>query len=80
MIPFEVLTLTGGKLEEMFVEKGFAREGVYILGYCNSVQGYLLVILSYSFPAMLPFEKNFMRRVPNTSDRVVFVSACIGRD
>lgn len=40
-VPFEVLTLTGFKLEEMFVKRGFPKEAVYVLGYSNSVQGYL---------------------------------------
>ena len=41
MIPFEVLTLTGNKLEDMFVKAGFPREAVYICAYANSVEGYL---------------------------------------
>jgi len=41
MIPFEVLTLTGNKLEDMFVRAGFPREAIYICAYANSVEGYL---------------------------------------
>lgn len=40
-IPFEVLTLTGNKLEEMFAVAGFPREAIYICAYANSVEGYL---------------------------------------
>jgi hypothetical protein len=40
-IPFEVLTLTGNKLEEMFAAAGFPREAIYICAYANSVEGYL---------------------------------------
>ncbi|MBQ7320889.1 MAG: hypothetical protein IJW99_02210 [Clostridia bacterium] len=40
-VPFEVLTLTGNKLEEMFVAAGFPREAIYICAYSNSVEGYL---------------------------------------
>ena len=41
MIPFEVFTLTGNKLEEMFSNAGFPREAIYICAYANSVEGYL---------------------------------------
>lgn len=40
-IPFEVLTLTGNALEEIFVSAGFPRESIYICAYANSVEGYL---------------------------------------
>ena len=40
-IPFEVLTLTGNKLEDMFAAAGFPREAIYICAYANSVEGYL---------------------------------------
>ena len=41
LIPFEVLTLTGNKLEAMFINAGFPREAIYICAYANSVEGYL---------------------------------------
>lgn len=41
MIPFEVLTLTGNKLEEMLVNAGFPREAIFLCAYANSVEGYL---------------------------------------
>ena len=40
-VPFELLTLTGNKLEDMFVEFGFARETIYVCGYSNMTEGYL---------------------------------------
>ncbi len=40
-IPFEVLTLTGNKLEDLFADAGFPREAIYICAYANSVEGYL---------------------------------------
>ena len=40
-VPFELLTLTGNKLEEMFAAAGFARETVYVCGYSNMTEGYL---------------------------------------
>ena len=40
-VPFEMLTLTGNKLEEIFVSAGFPREAVYVCGYSNIVEGYL---------------------------------------
>ncbi len=48
-VPFELLTLTGGKLEAMFVSRGFSPERVYILGYCNSVNGYLAPVEEFEF-------------------------------
>ena len=35
-------------------------------------KGYLLVILSYSAPSMLLFEKNFIRRDPKIRETPVF--------
>lgn len=40
-VPFEMLTLTGNKLEELFVSAGFPREAIYACGYSNIVEGYL---------------------------------------
>ena len=40
-LPFEVLTLTGDKLEALLMRKGFPKEAVYICGYSNDVEGYL---------------------------------------
>ncbi len=41
MVPFELLTLTGNAIEEMFVKRGYKRDGIYIIGCANSVNGYL---------------------------------------
>lgn len=41
MVPFELLTLTGNAIEEMFVKRGYNRDGIYIIGCANSVNGYL---------------------------------------
>ena len=40
-VPFELLTLTGNKLEDIFAQAGFVREAIYICGYSNIVEGYL---------------------------------------
>lgn len=48
-IPFELLTLTGNKLEELFASKGFSRESIYICGYANSVNGYLAPVEEFEF-------------------------------
>jgi Neutral/alkaline non-lysosomal ceramidase. len=48
-VPFELLTLTGSKLEEMFTSQGFLSERVYIIGYCNSVNGYLAPVEEFEF-------------------------------
>lgn len=48
-IPFELLTLTGNKLEEMFVAAGFARETVYVCGYSNMTEGYLAPVEEFPY-------------------------------
>ena len=48
-VPFELLTLTGNKLEEMFVAAGFARETVYVCGYSNMTEGYLAPVEEFAF-------------------------------
>jgi neutral ceramidase len=49
MMPFEVLTLTGNKIEEMLCNLGFAPESVFICGYTNSVNGYLAPIEEFEY-------------------------------
>lgn len=49
LIPFEVLTLTGNKLEDMFAAAGFPREAIYICAYANSVEGYLAPVEEFAF-------------------------------
>ena len=48
-IPFELLTLTGNKLEDMFAEVGFARETIYVCGYSNMTEGYLAPVEEFEF-------------------------------
>lgn len=48
-VPFELLTLTGNKLEEMFVAAGFARETVYVCGYSNMTEGYLAPVEEFPY-------------------------------
>ena len=48
-LPFEVLTLTGNKLEDMFASLGFPRESIYICGYSNSTNGYLAPAEEFPF-------------------------------
>ena len=40
-VPFELLTLTGNKLEKMLADKGYKEECIYVCGYSNSVHAYL---------------------------------------
>ena len=40
-VPFELLTLSGNKLEEIFLKAGFPPEGIYVCGYSNITEGYL---------------------------------------
>ena len=48
-VPFELLTLTGNKLEDMFAEAGFARETIYVCGYSNMTEGYLAPVEEFEF-------------------------------
>ena len=48
-VPFELLTLTGNKLEDMFLEAGFARETIYVCGYSNMTEGYLAPVEEFEF-------------------------------
>lgn len=48
-VPFELLTLTGEKLEKLFTDAGFRPESVYICGYCNTVRGYLAPEEEFAF-------------------------------
>lgn len=48
-VPFELLTLTGNKLEDMYANAGFARETVYVCGYSNMTEGYLAPVEEFPF-------------------------------
>ncbi len=48
-VPFELLTLTGNKLEDMFAEVGFARETIYVCGYSNMTEGYLTPVEEFTY-------------------------------
>ena len=48
-VPFELLTLTGNKLENMFAEAGFARETIYVCGYSNMTEGYLAPVEEFPY-------------------------------
>ncbi len=41
MVPFELLTLPGERIEEILRRVGFPEQGIYVCGYANSVNGYL---------------------------------------
>ncbi|NLD87876.1 MAG: hypothetical protein GX633_06425 [Clostridiales bacterium] len=40
-LPFEVLYCTANDLEKEFVKRGYKNENIFIIGYSNSVKGYL---------------------------------------
>ena len=40
-LPFELLTLTGNKIEEIARRKGYDANGIFVAGYTNSVHSYL---------------------------------------
>ncbi len=40
-VPFETLTLTGNKLEDIFADAGFKRPSIYVCAYSNITEGYL---------------------------------------
>ena len=48
-VPFELLTLTGNKLEDIFAEAGFPRGGIYVCGYSNITEGYLAPAEEFEF-------------------------------
>jgi len=48
-VPFELLTLTGNKLEDMYASAGFARETIYVCGYSNMTEGYLAPVEEFPF-------------------------------
>jgi len=48
-VPFELLTLTGNKLEEVFVAAGYPREAIYICGYTNVTEGYLAPVEEFAY-------------------------------
>ena len=48
-VPFELLTLTGNKLEDMFAKVGFSRETIYVCGYSNMTEGYLAPVEEFQF-------------------------------
>ena len=48
-VPFELLTLTGNKLEDMFADAGFARETIYVCGYSNMTEGYLAPVEEFPY-------------------------------
>ncbi len=48
-VPFELLTLTGNKLEDMFTKVGFARETIYVCGYSNMTEGYLAPVEEFPY-------------------------------
>ena len=41
MVPFELLTLPGDRIEAILRGAGFPEAGIYVCGYANSVNGYL---------------------------------------
>ena len=48
-VPFELLTLTGNKLEDMFAAAGFARKTIYVCGYSNMTEGYLAPVEEFPY-------------------------------
>ena len=48
-VPFELLTLTGNKLEDMYASIGFARETIYVCGYSNMTEGYLAPVEEFAY-------------------------------
>ncbi|MBQ7728245.1 MAG: hypothetical protein IJT60_06685 [Clostridia bacterium] len=41
MVPFELLTLLGNKIEDLAVQAGWPPEKVYVCGYSNALYSYL---------------------------------------
>ena len=66
-VPFEMLTLTGNKLEDIFAEAGFPRGAIYICGYSNVVEGYLAPAEEFEFGG---YEVSGASHWYNTSETV----------
>jgi hypothetical protein len=66
-VPFELLTLTGNKLEDIFAQVGFAREAIYICGYSNIVEGYLAPREEFEFGG---YEVSGAAHVYNISETI----------
>ena len=66
-VPFELLTLTGNKLEDIFADAGFPRAGIYICGYSNITEGYLAPAEEFEFGG---YEVSGASHWYNTSETV----------
>ena len=66
-VPFEVLTLTGNKLEDIFAKIGFERQAIYICGYSNIVEGYLAPREEFEFGG---YEVSGAAHVYNISETI----------
>ena len=66
-VPFELLTLTGNKLEDIFAQVGFVREAIYICGYSNIVEGYLAPREEFEFGG---YEVSGAAHVYNISETI----------
>lgn len=65
-VPFEMLTLTGNKLEEIFVEKGYPREGIFLCGYSNVTDGYLAPEEEFEFGGYEVYESSHWYKISET--------------
>jgi len=65
-VPFEMLTLTGNKLEEIFVEKGYSREGIFLCGYSNITDGYLAPEEEFEFGGYEVYESSHWYKISET--------------
>ncbi len=66
-VPFEQLTATGNRIEELFVKAGYPRERIWITGYANSVNGYLTPPELIACGDYEAFESARWFDLPNTS-------------
>lgn len=66
-VPFEMLTLTGNKLEEIFVKAGFPREAIYACGYSNIVEGYLAPKEEFEFGGYEVSGASHWYNIPETT-------------
>ena len=66
-VPFEQLTATGNRIEELFVQAGYARERIWVTGYANSVNGYLTPPELLACGDYEAYESARWFDIPNTS-------------
>ena len=67
-VPFELLTITGQKIERVFADAGWAPERTWVLGYSNSVNGYLAPKEEFPYGGYEVAGASHWYNVPDTTE------------